>query len=171
MITHELQSRVMVLAPLGEEDIDKDMAVHKTHTVFRLLQERDVEKVAAASKRHARNSTAGRPGAGSSEARDSEHVMQDSTQCNLGNLLKCSDGPSASVGKSAEDKVSLRRRPQMYIDKFSDFELSVGGPFYLPIPDHLLVNEAERPKFEAMCSVLLVNALHMRRLCKIRGKA
>ena len=143
----------------------------RTHTIFRFLQERDVEKVAAASKRHASTLTAAHPRAVISDASVSEQVWQDSTECSLNNLLKCSEGPSVCVGKTAEVEVNLRTRVQMYIDKFSDFELSVGGPFYLPIPDHLLVNEAERPKFEAMCSVLLVNALHMRRLCKIRGKA
>ena len=63
-----------------------------------------------------------------------------------------SDGAAKSANISSK---SLRIRVQEYLDNFPSHVIGKGGPFFLPIPASLLLSESERPKFQAMCEVLV----------------
>lgn len=143
-----------------EEDTYVDNQ-HKQHSVFRFLQEREVAAVGLVSKRHADIVKASHSGTVLDEAYDDElpHVCTESSLS--GSKAHKFEGPSVCK-VTASDANSLITRAKSYIDCFSDFQFSLGGLFFLPIPDHLLINEAERPEFEAMCSVAM-NARRMHR--------
>ena len=49
---------------------------------------------------------------------------------------------------------SLSARAREYLDNFPSHGVKQGGPFYLPVPAEVLLSEAERPKFQAMCEVV-----------------
>ena len=143
-----------------EEDTYKDDQ-QKQHMVFRFLQEREVAAICSVSKRHAKVVKASHSGAVLNEAFD-DVLQQGCTESTLtDSKVHNSEGPSVCK-VAASDVTGLIPRAKSYIDCFSDFQLSLGGQFFLPIPDHLLINEAERPEFEAMCSVA-VNARRMHR--------
>lgn len=90
-----------------------------------------------------------------------------------GVVAKCCNAQAESISCNAQaesirDKAfnkfnkSLLVRVREYLDNFSDQVIDEGGPFYLPIPAEVLLSDAERSKFHAMCEVMADGSSRLR---------
>ena len=77
-------------------------------------------------------------------------------ECSVAEKQDCCNCQAESIRDKAFNKFnkSLLLRAQEYLDNFLGHVGNQRGPFYLPIPADVLLSEAERPKFQAMCEVV-----------------